>query len=117
MPRCWPAPVCGPWYWAGLQLGVIAGIVFVHWLMFQSLYRIGALCPYCVVVWAVTIPLFWYVTLHNAASVGSRLPVGAGRAVDGAVRMHGIVLTAWALLVVGLILQRFWSFWASLVRA
>ncbi|PRC62285.1 hypothetical protein C6A85_03910, partial [Mycobacterium sp. ITM-2017-0098] len=30
---------------------------FVHWLIFQSLYRIGALCPYCMVVWAVTIPL------------------------------------------------------------
>ena len=31
--------------------------MFVHWLIFQSLYRIGALCPYCMVVWAVTIPL------------------------------------------------------------
>ena len=31
--------------------------VFVHWLIFQSLYVIGALCPYCMVVWAVTIPL------------------------------------------------------------
>ena len=32
-------------------------MVFIHWLIFQSLYRIGALCPYCMVVWAVTIPL------------------------------------------------------------
>ena len=31
--------------------------MFVHWLIFQSLYRIGALCPYCMVVWAVTISL------------------------------------------------------------
>ncbi|HYQ36078.1 MAG TPA: vitamin K epoxide reductase family protein, partial [Mycobacterium sp.] len=45
------------WYWAGLTVGVLIGTVFVHWLIFQSLYRIGALCPYCMVVWAVTISL------------------------------------------------------------
>lgn len=27
-------------------------------LKFETLYEIGALCPYCMVVWAVTIPLF-----------------------------------------------------------
>ena len=45
------------WYWAGLATGTLLGVAFVHWLIFQSLYRIGALCPYCMVVWAVTIPL------------------------------------------------------------
>ncbi len=45
------------WYWAGLATGTPLGVVFIHWLIFQSLYRIGALCPYCMVVWAVTIPL------------------------------------------------------------
>lgn len=33
------------WYWTGLALGTAAGAGFVHWLIFQSLYRIGALCP------------------------------------------------------------------------
>src|SRR4051812_36578146 len=46
------------WYWAGLAIGTLLGVGFVHWLIFQSLYRIGALCPYCMVVWAVIIPLF-----------------------------------------------------------
>ena len=45
------------WYWAGLAVGTLLGVGFIHWLIFQSLYRIGALCPYCMVVWAVTIPL------------------------------------------------------------
>ncbi|MEO6795108.1 MAG: vitamin K epoxide reductase family protein [Mycobacterium sp.] len=43
------------WYWSGLTVGTLAGAGFVHWLIFQSLYRIGALCPYCMVVWAVTL--------------------------------------------------------------
>src|ERR1700754_4405246 len=29
------------WYWLGLQAGATSGVVFVHWLIFQSLYRIG----------------------------------------------------------------------------
>ncbi|MEB3063443.1 vitamin K epoxide reductase family protein [[Mycobacterium] zoologicum] len=45
------------WYWFGLTLGTLAGAGFVHWLIFQSLYRIGAVCPYCMVVWAVTMAL------------------------------------------------------------
>ena len=45
------------WYWVGLTVGTLVGAVFVHWLIFQSLYRIGALCPYCMVVWVVTISL------------------------------------------------------------
>src|SRR3546814_955690 len=53
------------WFWWGLQAGTTFGVVFIPWLMFQSLYRIYPLCPYCMVVWAVTIPLFWYTTLHN----------------------------------------------------
>jgi uncharacterized membrane protein len=71
------------WFWLGLQAGVTFGFVFVHWLIFQSLYRIGALCPYRMIVWAVTISIFWYVTLRN---LPARL----------AVRYHGVVLTLWA---------------------
>ena len=56
------------WYWLGLQAGVTMAFAFICWLVFQSLYRIGALCPYCMVVWAVVIPLFWYVTARNVAA-------------------------------------------------
>lgn len=53
------------WWWLTLQAGTIFGIGFVHWLFYQSLYRIGALCPYCMIVWVVMIVLFTYLTLHN----------------------------------------------------
>lgn len=45
------------WYWLGLQVGTTLGAGFVAWLIFQSLYRINALCPYCMVVWVVAIPV------------------------------------------------------------
>ena len=103
------------WYWLGLQCGATFGIVFVHWLIFQSLYRIGALCPYCMVVWVVTIPLFLYVTLHNIRTGALRLPrsFAGGLSVIG--EYHGVVLTAWYLLIAGLITKRFWDYWQTLL--
>src|SRR5262245_3394765 len=47
------------WFWLGLQAGVVFGAVFVHWLIYQSLYVIGALWPYCMAGGAVTSPIFW----------------------------------------------------------
>ena len=53
------------WFWLGLQVGTIFGIGFVHWLIYQSVFDIGKLCPYCIVVWSVMIPIFVYTTLYN----------------------------------------------------
>jgi uncharacterized membrane protein len=99
------------WFWLGLQAGVSFGVVFVHWLIFQSLYRIEALCPYCMVVWAVSIPIFWYVTLRT-------LREGSGpwrRAGEILTRYHTVVLIAWYAVIVLAVLQAFWSYWITLV--
>ena len=100
------------WFWLGLQLGTTLGVVFVHWLIVQSLYEIGALCPYCMVVWAVVIPTFWYTTLHNlrAGNFGGGSAAGAALA-----RFHSLVLVVWFLVIVVMILQAFWSFWSTLL--
>lgn len=95
------------WFWWGLQGGVTAGLVLVHWLIFQSLYRIDALCPYCMVVWIVTIVLFWYTTLHNLR--------GRSRLVRRLEDYHGVALTSWYLIIAGLVAQRFWDYWSSLL--
>jgi uncharacterized membrane protein len=95
------------WFWLGLQAGTTFGVVFVHWLMFQSLYVIGALCPYCMAVWAVTIPIFWYTTLNNLR--------GRNRLVDTLGRYHGVVLTVWYVLIAVGVLFAFWSYWLTLL--
>ncbi|MFN3255348.1 MAG: vitamin K epoxide reductase family protein [Ilumatobacter sp.] len=100
------------WFWRALLAGSAAGVVFVHWLIFQSLYRIGALCPYCMVVWAVTIAVFWYTLLHVLASVTS--DTTTPRWYRWTVSYHGVVLTGWFLAVGGLITVRFWYYWATL---
>ncbi|MFF9641095.1 vitamin K epoxide reductase family protein [Kitasatospora aureofaciens] len=103
------------WFWLGLQAGTVFGIGFVTWLMYQTLYRIGALCPYCMVVWAAMIPLFWYTTLHNLRS--GVIPVGRrGRvAVREAARYHWVVPALWYAVIALLVLNRFWYFWSTLI--
>ncbi len=98
------------WFWIGLQIGTIFGIAFVHWLFFQSVYRIGSLCPYCMVVWSVTIPIFWYVLLYNLETKNIRLPAKLAPAGDFVRRHHLDILILWFLIIFVLIMQHFWYF-------
>lgn len=97
------------WYWAGLAVGTALGTVFVHWLIFQSLYRIGALCPYCMVVWAVTIPL-----LVITASIALRADTGTGLA-GVLYQWRWSLVALWFTAVLLMILVRFWNYWSTLV--
>lgn len=103
------------WFWIGLQVGATFGVVFVHWLAFQSIYRIGAMCPYCLAVWAVTIPLFWYTTLWNLRRLRGRAPRLLRRISDGAWSFHAPLLTAWFLAIAAAITIRFWDYWSTLL--
>ncbi len=95
-----------------LQVGLTLAVVLVHWLIFNALYRIGALCPFCMAVWAATIVSFWYVTLDNARALATRDST-LGRAAGALQRNHGIVLTTWLLLIALLVVERFWAPWDS----
>ena len=94
--------------WLGLNFGALAGMVFVIWLVSQSLYAIGALCPWCMVVWAVTIPIFWQVTTDNLAS--NKLSLGKGLS-EIIVTLKWILIAATYLIIMALIFVRWQDFW------
>ncbi|WP_156688766.1 vitamin K epoxide reductase family protein [Mycobacterium sp. Marseille-P9652] len=100
------------WYWVGLLLGTLAGSVFVHWLIFQSLYRIGALCPYCMVVWAMTITLLVVVASILARPALERGESGAAQLVY---QWRWSIAVLWFTAVVLLIMARFWDYWSTLL--
>lgn len=52
------------WFWLAFEAGITLAFVFVVWLITQSIFVLGTLCPWCMVTWAVTIPTFYVVTLH-----------------------------------------------------
>ncbi len=100
------------WYWIGIAAGTLGGAVFVHWLIFQSLYRIGALCPYCMVVWVATISL-----LVVVSTVAFR-PAGDGPnsvVMRELYRWRWSIAALWFTAVFLLILVRFWAYWSTLL--
>lgn len=103
------------WLWLAVQAGVTFAVGFVHWLFFQSVYRIEALCPYCMVVWVVTIVAFVYVTIHNLARGNLPLPAPLRPAVAPAVSFHGVILTVWLIVPALLIGVAFWDYWRTLL--
>jgi len=94
--------------WLGLNLGALAGMVFVIWLVTQSLYVIGALCPWCMVVWSITIPIFWQVTTDNLVS--NRLNLGKSVS-EIIVTLKWILVGASYLIIIALIFVRWQDFW------
>jgi uncharacterized membrane protein len=100
------------WYWYGLTVGVLIGSVFVHWLIFQSLYRIGALCPYCMVVWVITISL-----LVVVASIAFRPALQRRRSGPAWVlyQWRWSIAALWFTAVFLLIMVRFWSYWSTIL--
>lgn len=52
------------WFWWLFELGLLFAFGFVLWLIGQSIFVLGTLCPWCMVTWVVTIPTFYVVTLH-----------------------------------------------------
>lgn len=100
------------WYWLGLQAGSLFGVLFVHWLFYQSVYTIHALCPYCMVVWVVTISIFWYVTLYNVGLWYASLPTSLQRATTFMRRHHLDILLFWFLIIAFFILKHFWYYYS-----
>lgn len=102
------------WMSVLIQVGVTFAVLFVQWLIGQSLYEIGALCPYCMVVWAVTIPLFWFTTIHHLRALADSSTSTGRRALGLVIEFRVPVLVAWYLVILALIAVRFWDYWSTL---
>lgn len=99
------------WVWLGLNLGALAGMAFVVWLAFQSLYVIGALCPWCMVAWVGTIFIFWTVVGENAANARFTRSGERGVISDVFVSLRWIFLILTFVLIITLIFIRWMDFW------
>ncbi|WP_051392820.1 vitamin K epoxide reductase family protein [Glycomyces arizonensis] len=103
------------WVRLTFNLGTLAGLVFVGWLIFQSVYEIGVLCPWCMAVWAAVLAIFWFTTVHNLRS--GAIPVGEGwrEPVDDLLRYHWIGLAVLYGVVVAIVGMGFWDYWSTLL--
>ena len=101
------------WMWLGLNAGALLGFFFILWLIWQSLYSIGALCPWCMVVWAVTTPVVIWITAANLASGRIPVPQSWQTSIKILADLRVFILIAWYLLILGLIFVRWQNFWIN----
>ncbi|MBD0711765.1 MULTISPECIES: vitamin K epoxide reductase family protein [unclassified Streptomyces] len=98
------------WYWLGLNAGMLFGVGFCTWLMYQSLYEINSLCLWCCLAWVATIVMFWFVTSHNVRRGAIPAPSGLRTFFDE----FTWILPVLHIGIIGmLILTRWWDFWTS----
>ena len=92
------------WFWLLFNLGAAAALGLVIWLIGQSIFVLGTLCPWCMVTWSVAIPLFLAVTLYNLKA-GS-IPASARvRAVAAALYGWLPAITLACYIVVAVVAQ------------
>lgn len=101
------------WFWLGLQGGLLAGLLFAHWFIYESVFVLKHLCPYCMITWVVTITAFWYILLYGFKSEHFRLRAGQQRVAAFLQRHHFDILAFWFMAIIVLILWRFWYYFGD----
>ena len=99
------------WFWRVFFAGHVLALVFVTWLFFVAVFDIGALCPYCMVAWAATIPLFWQLLAHGTREGYLPIPL---KTVGFFVRAYDyawVIALIQTLAIAVTILIHFWNLW------
>lgn len=100
------------WFWWCFQAGTTFGVLFITWLQYSSLYDIQKLCIYCMIVWTVTIPIFWTTLAYNLRekNISTKNKIATFFAEN-----PGKVITIHYLIVIVLIFFKFKDYWYSLI--
>lgn len=89
------------WFMFSAQVVYTIGVVFAYWLFYQSMFYIGALCPWCLLVTVSTTLVFATLTHVNIRDGNLWLPRRVQAALRSAVDadLDAIVVTIWLLVL------------------
>ena len=102
------------WFWNTFMVGITLGFVFVVWLAKESVFDIGALCPYCMVAWAGMIPMFWHLLVFLLAEDIIPVPVKAIGFVESIRNWAWVFTLLTEVALLSVIAVKFWAQWAKL---
>lgn len=89
------------WFMVAAQVVYTLGVIFAYWLLYQSMFRIGALCPWCLLVTVSTTLVFASLTQVNLRDGNLPIPsrVRATMANAVAADLDAILITIWLLVL------------------
>jgi uncharacterized membrane protein len=104
------------WFWQLLLAGSLVGFLSVQYLVYQSLFVLNTLCPWCMVIWVAVLPLLFitagYVTKNKLITFSNAY---LGKAV-GFIGKHGFTIVAlWFIAVIYMIVVQFWYYWSTVI--
>lgn len=93
------------WFFVAMQAGLTIVMATIIFFWYTSVFKVMFLCPWCMVVWAMVIPLFIYTTAWNASNgvLGAKLQ-GFGKWLR---EWNWVAVIAVYALIVGSILFKF----------
>ncbi len=83
------------------QIVYTVGVIFAYWLFYQSMFDIGALCPWCLLVTVSTTMVFTTLTHVNIRDGNLPLPPRVRSALKSAIYadLDAIAVTIWLLVI------------------
>lgn len=97
------------WFMFSAQVVYSFGFVFAYWLFYQSMFNIGALCPWCLLVTASTTLVFSTLTHVNIRDGNLLLPPRIGAAWKDAVDAgyDAVIVAIWLLTLALVIVLKY----------
>ena len=91
------------------QVVYTLGLILAYWLFYQSMFHIGALCPWCMVITFATTLVFFEMTHINIRRDNLYVPQRLKRALSSAVEanLDLLFVIAWMLLLVLLVVLKY----------
>lgn len=103
------------WFWMVVEGVGLAGLSGALYLFFFSMYSLGSICPWCLLVWVTTIAVFWYITTYLVAT-GLLAGRGASHRIADLWEKYAVpTLIVWYLALVVIVFLRFSEYWLSLI--
>jgi uncharacterized membrane protein len=97
------------WFMLSAQVVYTLGLAFAYWLFYESMFHIGALCPWCLLVTVSTTFVFASLTHVNIRDGNLYLPARTQRALTAAVDadLDLVVVTIWLLVITLAVVLRY----------
>ena len=97
------------WFLFSAQCVYLLGVVFAYWLFFQSMFVIGALCPWCLLITVSTTLVFVSLLHWNVLEDNLYLPRRAQARLLGLVRSgaYGYLVATWLVGVAVLVVLKY----------
>lgn len=98
----------GRWLWVGLDALMVLAAAWLVWFQWTSITVERSLCPYCLIVWVVTIPLIVNTWARSAQAGHVSLPDGLRSAL---VRGRWYIVAGIYVILLAVIVVAFWDKW------